>query len=465
MSQDLRAFLKLLEERAPGELLRVSRPLKQEYEVTALVFELERRGESPAIIFEGLQGSAMPLLTNLYGSRKRLALALGVDEGELLEGWLKREELLTPPRILKEGPILEEVLLGEDADLFSLPILTHFEEDAGPYITAGVLVAKDPDTGTINGSFHRLQLKGARTLGVSLHSRRHLWNYQQRAEARGENLPVAVVLGSHPLFQLGAGLWKGDIGKDEYHVAGGFLGEPLEVVKCGTIDLEVPACAEIVIEGEILSGEREDEGPFGEFTGYASSHSTRHLMRVSGILKRRDAIYQDIVPGYSEEHCLLLRVPHECRTFRALKGTFPTLRAVSYPRSGACRFHCYISLKPLASGQARQAILAAFAEDSSLKLVVAVDEDIDVYREEEVLWAMATRMQADRDLLVMPGVMGAMLDPSSEGGLTAKLGVDATVPTSGWKAKRTSLPKEARERASGLAGELLRKLSSGKGDL
>ncbi|MFQ6110824.1 MAG: UbiD family decarboxylase domain-containing protein [Nitrospinota bacterium] len=226
MSQDLRAFLKLLEERAPGELLRVSRPLKQEYEVTALVFELERRGESPAIIFEGLQGSAMPLLTNLYGSRKRLALALGVDEGELLEGWLKREELLTPPRILKEGPILEEVLLGEDADLFSLPILTHFEEDAGPYITAGVLVAKDPDTGTINGSFHRLQLKGARTLGVSLHSRRHLWNYQQRAEARGENLPVAVVLGSHPLFQLGAGLWKGDIGRMNTMWPGAFWESP-----------------------------------------------------------------------------------------------------------------------------------------------------------------------------------------------------------------------------------------------
>jgi UbiD family decarboxylase len=287
-----------------------------------------------------------------------------------------------------------------------------------------------------------MQIKGRNRLGTSLHSRRHLWSYQQKAEERGEPLEVAVVIGCHPLFYLGSGLWKGPIQLDEFEIAGSFFGEPMEIVRCQTVDLEVPAHAECVLEGRILPGVREPEGPFAEFTGYASRASTRHVMEVTAVLHRRDALFQDIVSGNSAEHTGLLRVPGECRMYQALKETVPSVRAVSYPPSGACRLHCYVSMKKTAEGQAKNAIFAAMGEDLSLKLVLVVDDDVDVYNEEEVLWAVATRMQADRGLFVVPHSMGAILDPSSRQGLTAKVGIDATAPLEGWTAERCTIPEE-----------------------
>jgi UbiD family decarboxylase len=208
----------------------------------------------------------------------------------------------------------------------------------------------------------------------------------------------------------------------------------------------VPAQAEFIIEGEILAGVREDEGPFGEFTGYSSHNSTRHVVKVKAITHRRDAIYQDIVPGLSQEHNSMLAVPAEPRMLDVLQRVVPSVKDVAYPFSGACRFHCYVSMKKIAEGQPKTAIFAAFAEDTSLKLAVVVDEDIDVRDEEEVLWAIATCMQADRGVFVIPGCMGAMLDPSSNEGITAKMGIDATRPLVGWKATRCTLPNNVTER-------------------
>jgi UbiD family decarboxylase len=289
-------------------------------------------------------------------------------------------------------------------------------------------------------------VKDRSTLGISLHSRRHLWDYQRRAEDRGKNLEVAVVIGCHPLVLFGTGLWKGPIDVDEYDVAGGFLGEPLEVIPCETVALDVPARSEIILEGEIFAGIREDEGPFGEFTGYSSHNSTRHVLKVKAITCRRDTMFQDIVPGFSQEHNGMLAVPAEPRMLEVLRKVVPSVQDVAYPFSGACRFHCYVSMKKIAEGQPKTAIFSAFAEDTSLKLVVVVDEDIDVHREQEVIWAIATRMQADRGVFVVPGCMGAMLDPSSQEGLTAKMGIDATRPLSGWKATRCTIPEDVRVR-------------------
>ncbi|MBI2880269.1 MAG: UbiD family decarboxylase [Candidatus Tectomicrobia bacterium] len=451
----MRSFLCQVEEQSPGDLLRVRGPVSNRFETTAMALELERQGKSPILWFERVEGTGFPVVANVYGTRKRFAQALGAPEEDLLETWVRRDQNPLPPRALSSGPVQDCVWTGEEVDLFRLPLITHFREDAGPYFTAGVLVAKDPDTGARNGSFHRLQVKARNRLGTSLHSRRHLWSYQQRIEERGEPLEVAVVIGAHPLFCLGAGLWKGPIQADEFEVAGSFLGEPLEIVPCRTVGLEVPAHAEVVLEGRILPGVREAEGPFAEFTGYASRASTRHVMEVTAVTHRRDAIFQDIVSGNSAEHTGLLRVPGECRIYQTLKGVVPTVRAVSYPPSGACRFHCYISMKKTAEGQAKSAIFAAMGEDLSLKWVVVVDEDVDVYNEEEVLWAVATRMQADRGLFVVPHSMGAILDPSSDRGLTAKVGIDATAPLEGWTAERCTLPEEilrgVREKLRGLS--------------
>jgi len=447
MNPDLRSFIDRLSESTPEDVMRITEPLSLRYEVTAYVLEMARRGKHPVFIFENFAGRAsFPVVTNIFGTRKRYALALQATEENVMAEWLKRSQRAIPPITVSDAPTKQCILLGEDANLSALPVLTHFEQDAGPYITAGIVVAKDPDTGVRNASFHRCQVKGRNTLGISLHSRRHLWDYQRRAEARHKNLEVAVIIGLHPLILFGTGLWKGPIDTDEYSVAGGFLGEPLEIVPCETLQLEAPAQAEIVIEGEIMADVREDEGPFGEFTGYASHSSTRHVIKVKAITYRRDALFQDIVPGLSQEHNSMLAVPAEPRMLEVLRRVVPSVRDVAYPFSGACRFHCYVSMEKIAEGQPKTAIFAAFAEDTSLKLVAVVDEDINVHREEEVLWAMATRMQADKAITVIPRCMGAMLDPSAEDGSTAKTGIDATRPLKGWKATRCTVPTEVQDR-------------------
>ncbi|HXJ80391.1 MAG TPA: UbiD family decarboxylase [Candidatus Methylomirabilis sp.] len=445
----LRTFLDELESKAPDEIWRIHDEVEAGYDIAALVLELERRGERPVLWFDRVRGSRFPIVTNLFADRRRYAQALGVGPESLADEWVARGDRRVPPVLRATGPVQDVVLTGPDADLGVLPIFRHFSEDGGPYLTNGIVVAKDPDTGVRNASFHRMQVRGRTRLGTSLHSRRHLWDYQRRAERRGEALAVSVVVGAHPLFHFGAGLWKGPIDVDEYEVAGGFFGEPLEIVSGVTVPVEAPAEAEIVLEGHILSGVREPEGPFAEFTGYASERSTQHVLEVSAILHRRDAIYQDIVGGISAEHTTLLAVPQEARLLKVLRGNYPGVRAVSYPQSGTCRLHCYVSMKPSAEGQAKNVAFAALGEDLSLKLVVVVDDDVDVRQENEVLWAVATRMQADRDLCVIPNAMGAILDPSTRDGTTAKVIIDATQPIAGYP-RRHTLPPDAIARAAQL---------------
>ena len=216
-----------------------------------------------------------------------------------------------------------------------------------------------------------------------------------------------------------------------------------------TVPVEAPAEAEFVLEGKILAGTREPEGPFAEFTGYASERSTQHVIEVTAITHRRDALYQDIVGGISAEHTQLLAVPQEARMLKVMRGQYPSVRGVSYPHSGTCRLHCYISMKPSAEGQAKNAAMTAFGEDLALKLVVVVDDDVDVFDEGDVLWAVATRMQADRDVFVVPNMMGAILDPSTRAGTTAKMAIDATRPL-GVYPRRHTVPDEARARARAL---------------
>jgi 2,5-furandicarboxylate decarboxylase 1 len=444
MNPDLRSFIREVSQQSSEDVLIVREPLSIRYEVTAYVQELTRKGRHPIFIFENLKESAFPIVTNVLGARRRYAIALRAPEDGIMNEWSSRSQRALSPKPVREAPVKDCKLKGDKVNLKRLPVLTHFKDDGGPYITSGIVVARYPDTGVRNASLHRCQVKDQNTLGISLHSRRHLWDYQRRAESEGKNLEVAIVIGCHPLILFGTGLWKGPIDIDEYDVAGGFLGEPLEVIACETIDLDVPAHSEIILEGEILADIREDEGPFGEFTGYSSHNSTRHVVKIKAITSRRDAMLQDIVPGYSQEHNSMLAVPAEPRMQEVLRKVVPSVRDVSYPFSGACRFHCYVSMKKVAEGQPKTVVFSAFAEDTSLKLVVVVDDDIDVRREEEVIWAVATRMQADQGVFVIPGCMGAMLDPSAKEGVTAKMGIDATRTLHGWRGTRCTIPEDVR---------------------
>jgi 2,5-furandicarboxylate decarboxylase 1 len=437
----LRGFLDDLPE---NEFLRIPDPTPLDYIPTALVFELEKKNQFPVVYLDRPDGYDMPVVSNLFAERQRIARIAGVEPGQFNDAWTRAMDVLTPPEIVSTGPVHEEVTLDDQVDAEALPISRHFEHDAGRYIGSGILVCKDPDTGVRNLSFQRLQLKGPRRFGASLHSRGHIWEHLERAEARGQNLEVAVVIGAHPAVYLAAGAKVG-MEVDEYDIAGSLLGHPLELVKCKTIDIEVPAEAEIVLEGEILANEREDEGPYGEYTGYSTSRSTRNVFVAKAMTRRADPIFLDIIPGYSSEHLLLGRVAKEAHVFHRLKEGIPSLKALNYPKSGT-HFHAYLSLRKSAEGQARHALMLLFGLDPYVKFAVAVDEDVDVFDEQEVMWALATRFQADTDLFTVPKVFCNRLDPSSADGMSAKLGLDATAPAE-WDVERTTLPGDAVEAA------------------
>jgi 2,5-furandicarboxylate decarboxylase 1 len=208
-----------------------------------------------------------------------------------------------------------------------------------------------------------------------------------------------------------------------------------------TIDVEVPAEAEFVLEGEILADVLEDEGPYGEYTGYSTDRSTRNVFVLKAITHRNKPIFHDIIPGYSAEHLLLGRSAKEAHVHMRLKEMVPNLRALNFPKSGT-HFHAYMSMKKTAEGQARHALMLLLGLDPYLKFVVAVDEDVNVFDEEEVLWALATRFQADTDMFMVPKVFCNRLDPSSHDGLSAKLALDATAPFK-WDVERAIVPPEA----------------------
>lgn len=426
MNFDLCDFLDLLKREFPEELLEISAPVERDYTMTACALELERQGRRPALLFNNVSGHSTPVLSNLFASRRRVALLLGLEERNLVEGWIELAARRIAPALCNEAPVQETVLLGDEVDMGHFPIPVHFEVDAGRYITGGVIASRDPDSGVANLSYARMQLIGPTTFGISLHSRGDLWDSHRRAALQGQSLQVAVIIGAHPAIALAAAdrIPPHD---DELALAGGLMGAPVPVVRGCTVDINVPAYAQMVIEGVIEDASNIDEGPFGEYTGYASGRSTRNVLRVTAVTHRKDMIYQDVVPGASAEHLTLSKIPRVAGVFRRLKQTVPEVVDIHYPMSGT-HFHCYVSMKKTMEGVARRAAMLLFGLDMFLKLVIVVDDDIDVYNEKEVLWALATRFQADRDLFIVPDVLANVLDPTTRDGLSAKMALDATMP-------------------------------------
>ncbi len=428
MSQSVRDFVAAYEQASPGEVVRVTEPVSTEHEVMALVLEYERRRRFPILLLENVRGFDMPIVCNVVASRRALAFALGVPEARLALEYARRIKDPIKPVVAADAPFHRHVVTGPDLDLGRLPIPTYFPGDAGRYLTAGMLVARDPETGVETEGYHRFQLKGRDRMGVSLHSRRRMFEYQRRAEARGRPLPCAIALGLHPLVSMGSLAYPPpDVGK--FEVVGGLLGEPLEVATCRTIDLHVPAAAEIVIEGEILPGVREPEGPFGEFTGYFSRRSTEHVFVARAVAMRERPWFQSIGSGRAGDHITTLGLVREAEIYNALTRVIPNVTGVHVPLSGTSSFTAYVAIKQGRPGEAKHVIPIVLGVDHYLKLVIVVDDDVDVFDESDVLWAVATRMQADRDLVTIAGSLGALLDPSAdERGVTAKLGIDATRP-------------------------------------
>jgi 2,5-furandicarboxylate decarboxylase 1 len=426
MAQSLTAYLDLLKRKKPEELVTISRELDPAYEITALVVKLEREARRrPVLICERVKGTTFPVLTNLHASRSRLALAMGCAPEEMLRTYLSAMEKPIPPKIVTTGPVKDVILTGGTLNLLELPQLRHHEGDAGAYVTAAISFAKDPTAETWNCAYNRLMLKDRDTTSIHLTAGKHLWEFQRIAESRGEPLPVAFAIGVHPAIALGA-LAIGSIDEDERAIMGALLREPLELVKCETSDVLVPAHAELVIEAEILPAARTAEGPFGEFTGYSLGERQREIVKVKAITHRAGAWFQDVSVAHLD-HLLLSTIPMEANLYRAVRAMVPSVKAVRVPGP----FTCYVSIEQRLLGQAKNAILAVLGADLYMKRVVVVDHDVDVFDDRQMTWAIATRCQPDRDITVITHARGSDLDPSTaEDGYSAKWGVDATAKPS-----------------------------------
>ena len=444
MPKDLRSFIAELEAKSPEEIARVNKPLSPRYEISALLTHLEKIKRFPLLFFEKVKGSNAPVVINAQASRRLMAIALDGKPEDLARKFGERQSKPIPPVEVTEAPVQEVTKLGDEADLTEVPMLTHYDVNAAPYITAGVVVAADPDTGVRNTSYNRLMMAGKRELRIFMAIGRHLWTLHNKFERRDQPLPIAIVIGVHPLFSLGAqALTPAD--EDEYGVIGGMMNEPLRLVKAKTVPILVPADAEMIIEGKMLPHVRRTEGPFGEFTGHAVPQDERQVIEVTAITHRKNYIFQDIHAGYTE-HKLMGAVPREAALLKAVRQSVPTVKNVCMPVSGNCRFHAYVSIAKRTPGQAKNAICAAFAADMLLKHVVIVDDDIDIFDEERVLWAISNRFQADRDLVVIANAQGSELDPSAgPGGVNAKMGLDATKPLEGFPPE-LRVPEEVMKR-------------------
>jgi 2,5-furandicarboxylate decarboxylase 1 len=427
---DLKSFLSSLEGKEQ-HLVKVQKEVDPKFEACAVIQRLAYENRHPAVFYEKVKGSSFPAISNVFADRERIALAFGISGRELNQILRERESNPLEPQMVKDGHVQEVVWTGNQIDLTKLPIFTHNEKDAGPYITGGMMVVRDPETGIRNVGIYRHMLQGKSQLGIHLAETGHGRLVFDKHMARGQSMPVAITIGHHPLVYLGS-LSFVPFGVDEYTIMGGFMQEPLRLVKCKTVDLEVPADAEIVVEGTIPRGEAAMDGPFGEYTTVYGKVRENPVIKVSAITMRKNPIYFDVLSGYID-HQLLGGTPRLSSIYRAIRTACPTIQDVNMPTCGCCRFTCYISIKKRHEGEAKNALAAAFGADQFIKLAVAVDDDVDIFSDSAMLLALNTRLKPLGNVFVIPNAKTNALDPTVENELlVTKIGIDATKPLAGF---------------------------------
>ena len=452
MAKDLRAFLKELKKKRPDNYLEVNKEISSQFETAALLQHLENIKNFSTVKFnnvlnlKGVGGNVV--VSNLTATRENMAIAAGLTpeqfRGELTRRVSSQSKNLIPPKILsaKDAPVKAHVSTGESLDIGNLPIIRHHEMDAAPYFTMTV-VAKHPEWGTAPGvhnvAFHRMQYRSARETGIHM-SPIHTWQIFKSYEEKGLPCPIAYVIGHHPMFYVSANM-NPPVDVSEYDLAGALMEEPLRLVPSETLgkDFLVPADAEFVIEGEILPQRREPEAPFGEWTRYYGPQRSNPVVAIKAITHRDNPIFLDNFIGHRDMDCLTLG--WESTVYNRVREAVPTVLDVCLPFSGCGGFHAYIKLKKMVPGQPINAALAALTW-GFLKLVVVVDEDIDVFDEEAVWWAVATRVQAGKQVQKLEGIRGSILDPSI--GETVEhdaIIIDATKPFDKPFAEKLNVPE------------------------
>jgi len=423
---DLRAFLNYLEEKK--EMATIREEVDVKCEISAGLQKTCKIG-GPALYFKNVRGHRIPVVGGVYATEERVLSILGTTKESAPKDFLHGMENEVHPTIVSKGPCQEVVWLGEEVDLAKLPILTHAPKDGGPYVTS-IVIAKDPEYGR-NVSIHRCMVKGKNKLALVIDAGQHLGAYYQRSESMGRPLEVAIVIGTDPIIPIASQTVpiKGIYG-DELAVAGGLRGKPVELVRCRTVDIEVPATVEIVIEGEVPPNVREMEGPFGEMSGYYGAGVNSPIIIVKAITTREEPIYHAIHPGRPPNEGHNLRsIPVDASFYRYIRQACPTVKAVHFTSGGIGQNHVVISIKQTYKEQAKNVMLAAYGSRLDVKNVVVVDEDIDVYDPVEVEWAIATRAHPDTDVYVFPRVAGGPADPSAkEDCVVSGMAIDATKP-------------------------------------
>jgi len=430
---DLRDFLRRLEKE--GELARVQVEVEKDHEIAAICRKVNDAG-GPALLFEKIKGYSVPLACNLVGTKKRFAMSLEMAEEELAEEWLKRTSAPPlEPVLVAQGACQERVLQGKEVDLLkSFPIPIWNELDGGPYITSPIVTSRDPETGKRNAAMYRLQVHDRNRVGILMAPYRHTEIHRGKASSmEGKGLPVAIAIGTDPAVALAAVAplpW----GVDEMAVAGSLRGKPVELVNCKTVELEVPADAEIVLEGEILFGERQEEGLYGDFTGYYGGKAMRPVIEIKAITHREQPIYQALYNGRPPTEEQILRgLPIEIDIAR--QCPLPGIKKVNLTIGGCGAFNCVVSIKQQYEGYGKMIALAVLGTWGArfVKTLIVVNDDIDPYDWTQVEWALATRVQPHRDVEIITNVVGCILDPSlplherQTGHLrTSKMIIDAT---------------------------------------
>ncbi len=415
---DLRGYISLI--RKNRELKTVKKPVSTKYEIAAVTAKTDGLY---AVLFENVKGSKFRLAANLVGTRARFARAIGADEPAIHQRILKAIRGARKPRVISEAKFTE----NHSRNIGELPVVTHFEKESGPFITSSIVYAKNPETGRQNSSFHRLMPIDRTHFSIRMVEGRHLHRCFVDAGDHGQDLRVAITVGVHPAVSI-AGAYQYDWGKDELDIANSLLGGELTLARTPYSGMSVPSGAEIVMEGRILQDRTHPEWMVEMLRTYDHPRE-QPVFELEDLYHRSNPIFHDILSGYAE-HRLLMGMPIESKLYGEIKRAYPQTRAVSMSSGGCNWLHAVVQIKKRSPSDGKDIIRKALETHRSLKQVTVVDEDIDPGSAEAVEYAMATRFQADRDLVTVKDVRGSSLDPSSDQRnlRTAKMGIDATRP-------------------------------------
>jgi 2,5-furandicarboxylate decarboxylase 1 len=443
----LRAYLQQAEEE--NQVLHVRDKISTHFEISHVARSFDVDG--PVLLFENVKEARRKVVVNVCGTRERICMAIGVDRDGLYGRFIEALHSPNKTEVIEDGSVKEVV--EKTVDLSALPILTHFEKDAGRYITSAVVHAKSIDGKIENVSVHRLRFLGKNHLAIRLVPR-HLYRLWQMAREEGKDLDVSISIGVHPAVLLAASSSL-QFGVCEFDFANALLPNGLRLIECENVNASAPADAELVLEGKISATKEVVEGPFVDVTGVYDLQRKQPVVTVVGFMHRKDYVYHGLLPS-SVEHRLLMGVPHEVLIWEAVSKVVPRVCAVNLSVGGSGWLHAVISVEKQLDGDGKNALLAAFAAHPSLKHAVVVDPDIDVFSASDVEWAVATRFQASKDLIVIKNVRGSTLDSSADQntGMTTKVGVDATRPLSKPKEKFEKARIPITERAKTISAKL-----------